>query len=624
MPAGSASHPTPLHTLVHGACPLLFLKALHQALRHDPAPVGADPAGRDAHLTLRLRRLAESLPPARDMFRAPGQLGALIAWTAAAEPALCMTLINHTVLGLGSMIHLAPDHAPLEKKFTQLESAGAKCSYLITEVGQSNSHLATRTRAVFDPHTREFVLTTPDPEAAKFSSVAAHGIPRTGVALARLIVAGNDCGVFPFVVDLSDESGLLPGVEMTAPVELSALPLDYAQVRFHDVRLPWEHWLRDDATLSADGVFDDPLASPDRRLQRTLCVGQGLWGTLPAAAAALARQAGVLAVRYARTRRTQGRLAPGTPLLDYRSQQHAVLGALADAFALTCAAAHALDLWTASLAPAPEDGPAKGGEAMSFSPWTAVSRALSAYKAHSIREAARIVALCQLHCGFAGLLDTNRLAAYRGFLQAFDPAGGDNQLIYYDLGQALADEVPASSTTAVTSLPSPQHPRWWPDLILLHADRLAHRLRTRRDTLASAGPHAKDSFAVWNPLLDEAAELGAAYAAHLAADDVIRALTAVTDDVHARTALEPLAALHGVLAARRHAGSLLAAGTLTPADLDQLPQITDQLCDAVLPHLPWLEDAFALPPDIVRAPLGAENYSEAFAQTLNWKHGAAP
>ncbi|MFJ8387754.1 acyl-CoA dehydrogenase [Streptomyces sp. NPDC094438] len=621
MTAGPTSVPTPLHALVHGACPPPFVESLHQALSHDPAPVGADPAGRDAHLTLRLRRLSENLPSARHMLQAPEQLAALIAWTAAAEPALCMTLINHTLLGLGSMTRLAPDHAPLEKKLDQLESARAKCSYLITEIGQSNSHLATRTRAVFDPRTREFVLTTPDPEAAKFSSVAAHGVPRTGVVLARLIVEGNDCGVFPFVADLSDESGLLPGVEMTGPVELSALPLDYALVRFNGVRLPWEHWLRDDATLAPDGVFHDPLGSTDRRLQRTLCVGQGLWGTLPGAAAALARQAAVLAARYARGRRTQGRLAPGTPLLEYRSQQHAVLGAMADAFALTCAAAHALDLWTTSLSGTPEGGPTEGGDAMAFAPWTAVNRPLSAYKAHSIREADRIVTLCQRHCGFAGLLDTNRLAAYHGFLHAFDPAGGDSQLIYYDLGRALADDVSGPAPAATKPLPSPQHPQWWPDLMLRHTDRLAHRLKGRCDTLAAAGHHSQGSFAVWNPLLDEAAELGAAHAARLAADDVIRALTAVTD-AGTRTALEPLAALHGVLAARRHAGSLIAAGTLAPTDLDALSEITDRLCDAVLPHLPWLEDAFAFPPDVVRAPLGAENYGEALDRTLNWKHGA--
>ncbi|MFD7341694.1 acyl-CoA dehydrogenase [Streptomyces violascens] len=610
----------PLYELVHGDCAPSFLAALHQALSHHPAPAAPEPTGRDARLTARLRRLTRALPPARELFRSPAQLAALIAWSAAAEPALCMTLINHSILGLGSLISLAPDHSPLRKQFESLETARAKCSYLVTEIGQSNSHLATRTVAEFDVTTREFILTTPDQGAAKFSSTAAHGIPRVGVALARLTVEGKDCGVFPFLVELSDASGPLPGVKMTGPVELGALPLDYAYVCFTGVRLPWEHWLRDDATISEDGAFHEPLGTADRRLARTLCVGQALWATLPAAAAALARQAGVGAVRYARRRRTQGRLAPGTPLLNYRSQQHAVLGAMADAFALTCAAAGALELWAASRSPQRQDS-SDGTDLMGFAPWSAVSRPLSAYKAHSIREAARVTALCQRHCGFAGFLDANRLASYRGFLESFEPAGGDSQLICYDLGRALADEATAPSPDDVRPLPPLQDPRWWPTLLRRHTQELARRLTTRRDAFAAAGHHAKDSFAVWNPLLDEAAELGSAYAARLAADDVTRTLTAITDP-ETRSRLEPLAALHGALAARRHAGSLLAAGTLAPADLDELPQVTDLLCDAVLPHLRWLEDAFALPSDVVLAPLGAEDYSQALAQTLTWKHGA--
>ncbi|MFD7019106.1 acyl-CoA dehydrogenase [Streptomyces sp. NPDC059928] len=618
-PSFPCSVTDPLYELVHGDCAPSFLAALHQALSHHPAPAAPQPTGRDARLTARLRRLTRALPPARELFRSPAQLAALIAWSAAAEPALCMTVINHSVLGLGSLISLAPEHGPLRAQFESLETARAKCSYLVTEIGQSNSHLATRTVAEFDVQTREFILTTPDQGAVKFSSTAAHGIPRVGVALARLTVEGKDCGVFPFLVELSDASGPLPGVRMTGPVELGALPLDYAYVCFTGVRLPWEHWLRDDATISEDGAFHDPLGSADRRLARTLCVGQALWATLPAAAAALARQAGVGAVRYARRRRTQGRLAPGTPLLDYRSQQHAVLGAMADAFALTCAAAGALELWAASRSPQ-RQSTSDGTDLMGFAPWSAVSRPLSAYKAHSIREAARITALCQRHCGFAGFLDSNRLTSYRGFLDAFEPAGGDSQLICYDLGRALADEATAPSSDDVAPLPSLQDPRWWPMLLRRHTQELARRLTTRRDAFAAAGHHAKDSFAVWNPLLDEAAELGSAHAALLAADDVTRTLSAITDP-ETRSRLEPLAALHGALAARRHVGSLLAAGTLAPTVLDELPQVTDLLCDAVLPHLRWLEDAFALPSDVVRAPLGAEDYGQALAQTLTWKHG---
>ncbi|MFD0573721.1 hypothetical protein ACFQ0T_36495 [Kitasatospora gansuensis] len=236
------------------------------------------------------------------------------------------------------------------------------------------------------------------------------------------MVAGADCGVFSFVVDLVDKDGLRPGVEMSDTIELSALPLDYAQFRFHNLRLPYEHWLRDSAVIDADGVFRDPLGSPDLRLQRTLCVGQVLWAVLPSALAAISRQSAVLALRYARRRRTQGRLAPGTPLLDYRTQQHGVLGALAEAFALTCAASRSLTVLAESGVAAGDGAVREVDGPMTFAPWSAVSRPLSAYKAHTVRAAARITADCQRHCGFSGHLDVNRLAAYHGFSRSFDAA----------------------------------------------------------------------------------------------------------------------------------------------------------------------------------------------------------
>lgn len=625
----SSPHPEPvaadnaraeLARLVHGPCPSSFLDVLEAALSADPMPVVPDPLGREKHIARRLRRLGKVLPTAREMFEQPELPAALLAWAAVAEPALCMTLVGHQLLGLGSMVHLQPEPDALKDQIEAVQTGRSRCAYLITEVGRSNSHLATRTRAEFDPATREFVLVTPDTGAAKFSNVAADGVPLTVVPLARVIVNGADCGVFSFVVDLTDGTGPLPGVEMSTPIELGALPLDYAQVRFHGLRLPFERWLRDNATIDEQGRFHDPLGSTDARLQRTLCVGMGLWGTLPSAAAAVSRQSAVLAVRYARRRSTEGRLAQGTPLIRYRTQQHGVLGAMADAFALTCAAQQARTIWATSLAQHPGGGPSDEDGTMTFAPWSAVSRPLSAYKAHTVREAARITAVCQRHCGFAGHLDINKIAAYHSFHYAFDAAGGDIQLIYYDLGRALAGEADSSVPPATPpAVPSPTDAAWWPTVIRAHEQRLAHRLHRRRAERVRRDP---DDFDVWNPLLADAGELGEVYAARLAAEDVHRVLASV----HApflKTVLEPLAALHGVLSARRRAGSLLGAESLRPRDLEQLSEHADRLCDQLMPHLPFLEEAFAYPHSVVAAPLGAPDYDDSLAGALSWLCGGA-
>ncbi|MFE9768031.1 acyl-CoA dehydrogenase [Streptomyces sp. NPDC005808] len=603
-----------IHRLLYGSCEPALLSALHKALAVGAQLDASQPGdSRGKQLLRRLGTLGEALPPGHDPFADPARLAAAHAWAAVADPPLCLAALVHHVLCLGSMAHLSAEPDALAPEMAALLSGRAKGVYLITEAGQANSHLATRTRADHDPVGGGFVLHTPDPLAAKFASAGTLDIPQTGVVLARLFTEGTDRGVFAFVVGLTGDAGLLPGIEMSSPIGLGALPLDYVQVRFHHVRIPYVHWLSDGARTDPDGAFHDPAGSHEQRLQRTLRVGQGLWATMPAVAAATSRQSAVQAVNYARQRRTQGRLAPGVPLLAYRTQQRVVLGALADAFALTCAAHGAREVWTESLA-APPAGP-DDGEAMSFTPWAAVSRPLAAYKAVTVRMAARVSADCQQRCGFSGHLDVNRLAAYHGFHHAFDAAGGDSQLIFYDIGRALVEQGPGTAEPPLPADPPVTSPRWWPAVLRRHQEELTRRLARRRDASDAT------AFDVWNPLLEEAGLLGETYATRLVAEDLAHTVDRTQDRTLAQ-ALEPLAALHGVTAARRWSGPLLTLGTLRPQDLEDLPAVADRLCDEVLPHLPLLTEAFAHPDDIASAPLAATDYNTALETTLTWTRGA--
>ncbi|KPI29304.1 Acyl-CoA oxidase [Actinobacteria bacterium OK074] len=607
-----------LRRLVHGSCEPSFLATLHKALT---TPTATDddppaPAGDGRRILRRLRVLGDELAPYRALLGQPDQLAALHAWSAVADPSLCLTALVHQHLCLGSIVQLADDTSPLADRIADLEAGRAKGVYLVTEAGQAGSHLATRTRAEFDPETREFVLRTPDVAATKFGSAGTLGVPQTAVVIARLSVAGTDRGVFAFVVDLGDGTGPAPGVEVSSRLELGALPLDYVQVRFDGVRVPYAHWLSGGARIDADGRPHDPLGSADLRLQHTLRVGQGLWATVPSAAAATCRQAAVLAVEYARRRPSQGRLAPGAPLLDYRAQQRAVLGALAEGFALTCAARGALRAWAAST------GAGSGAE-LGFTPWAAVSRSLAVYKAVTIRTAARAVADCRSRCGFSGHLDLNRLADYQGFLEAFDTAGGDSRLIFYDVGRALVEQppqVPSTSTSSAVPVSDPTSVHWWPELARRHEELLAERLR-RRLRLAGQAADGAEPFAVWNPLLEDVGLLGEVHAARRVAEDVARTLAETAPEPAA--VLAPLAALHGVTTARRHLGSLLAVGALRPSEADELPYAADRLCDAVLPRLPLLTDAFGYPEDLVAAPLGAADPAAALDAVLTWTRGGA-
>jgi len=297
----------------------------------------------------RLRRLAAALPPAAEVYRDARLLAAVSEAVAVADPALYQTFLSHYVLCVGSVVDLgrAPGAdargAGVGNGEAELAHAHAKGSFMVTEIGDASSHLGTRTRATYDPSGHRFVLHTPDVHAAKFSSVAATGLPQKAVVLARVFVGERDRGVFSFLVDITGDDGTpCAGVHLSAPIVLDAVPLPYGLVRFDRVYVPFDRWLSDGARLTDDDDLHDPLGSPDARLQRTLSCGQGLWATLPSALAGMSARAAVLAWRYNSRRRSHGRLAPGSAVLVYRPQQHAIIGGFATAFTLRCAAESAL------------------------------------------------------------------------------------------------------------------------------------------------------------------------------------------------------------------------------------------------------------------------------------------
>ncbi|MFE4016878.1 acyl-CoA dehydrogenase [Streptomyces sp. NPDC059101] len=603
-----------LGEIVNGSRPYSLRSRLLTALaadREQSAHASEDPARR---VHRRLRLIVDNLPTVGELFRDPEQLAVVGECVALADPPLYMAVLNHYALCLGSVVTLADDPAAIGGPWQALTSGRTKGVFLVTEVGDASSHLGIRTTARFDPDTREFVLDTPVVGAAKFSGVGGSGGPQSAVVCARLVVDGTARGVFSFMVELTDAVGPLPGVSVSRSIGVPSLPLDYALVRFDGVRVPYVQWLRDRACIDADGAFHDPLGGPDARLQRTLSVGRILWATLPSAVAAMARQSAVTSLRFSAHRRAHGRLAPGARVLELRNQQHALLGALAESFALTCAGRTAREIWARSRTAAACGAPARRTDGMTFSPWTAVDRPLAVLKAVTVRGAARVAAECQHRCGLAGFLHPNLLDGYHGFAHAFDTAGGDSQLILLDAGRALAQERGggAGGTVPPVDVPADQ-PGWWPAAARAQEGCLRDELQRSVRRGVQAG---RTGLELWNPLLDTAHGLGEAYGARLVADATAAAVEAVHDP-ELRSALRPLAALYGAVEARRTAGRLLAAGTLAPPAVRALPAVIDDLCDRLLPHLPLLCEAMGAPSGAVPAPLGADDYAAALYDFLD-------
>jgi acyl-CoA oxidase len=198
------------------------------------------------------------------------RLNAVQEWMAVVDPCVSHAGLVHFAVCTWAIGALGRPGAYLAELTADLDRGQAAGSILVTEVGRSNSHIAVATEARFDAPSRTFTLRTPDDGAAKImANVAEPGVPKIAIVFAQLVVGERRCGLFPFAMRIQGEDGPAQGVRVAALSDVPAVPLDYALVRFEDARVPFDSWLRDSATLDADGAFDDPLGGAAPRLTRS-------------------------------------------------------------------------------------------------------------------------------------------------------------------------------------------------------------------------------------------------------------------------------------------------------------------------------------------------------------------
>ncbi|MFC4116621.1 acyl-CoA dehydrogenase [Nonomuraea zeae] len=555
------------------------------ALLDHPAFAGAPPRDLDAYARRAYAQLAvvnEAVGGAGPLLDDPRTMSAVLDWAAVVDPSLFAAAAIHYAVVLTSIKELGRPEESLESAIASLDRLDAVGAILITEIGHGNNHISLQTQAVYEPETRTFRLHTPTPGARKLmASIALPGVAKIGTVYADLVVDGRSCGTFAFVVPLRDAAGLRPGV-LVEPLEGSVpVALDYSVTSFDGVRVPYDHWLRDTASITSDGRFEDPLGNKDRRLVRSLALSA--WASLAGAVglASASRAAAAIALRYAATRSTMGRLSPDRPVLDYRTQQHALYGALASAHAVTALVDKAIEAFLAKPWEVPPDE-----TAITFSPWVAAHRTHALAKAAATELCAEITAECRRRTGAQGVLSINRIIAYEGLAQGYNSAGGDNLLILLDAGRSMAETLqPCAVPDTVTGDLAD------PDVRLgllrvqeatLHAELAA--------SVRQAGDAGLSPFDAWNPHLPKAAELARVHQRRMVAE-AFRALVAERQD----EALAAAERLYGLRDLHRGRAWLLERGVLSPAEALSVADLADKAVDDVAAHAQALLDGLGLP-----------------------------
>ncbi|MGW5454501.1 acyl-CoA dehydrogenase family protein [Nocardia sp. NPDC003979] len=327
-------------------------------------------------------------------------------------------------------------HRDYIKRLISLDLLGC---FAMTESGHGSDVAVLETTATYDPATQEFVVNTPTPSARKDYIGGAAEHARMAAVFAQLVTEGKNQGVHCFLVPIRDENGAdLPGVTTSDDGRKGGLPgVDNGRIVFDNVRIPRENLLNRYADVAPDGTYTSEIENPSRRFFTTL--GTLVRGrvSVGGAAAAGARVALSIAVRYALARRQFADPDTGaeTLLLDYRSHQRRLLPLVAKSFALAFAQndlVRRMDL-------------VQRGAEIEPGAQRSLEKRAAGLKVAQTRHATRAIQECREACGGAGYLTENRLVTLKADTDVFTTFEGDNvvltQLVAKELLTAYADEV---------------------------------------------------------------------------------------------------------------------------------------------------------------------------------------
>lgn len=256
----------------------------------------------------------------------------------------------HIKMAIPSLMHqTTPEQRakwlPLAQDFRIL------AAYAQTELGHGSNIRALETTAKYDPSSESFILHSPRPESAKWWPGGLGKSATHAIVLARLLVGGKDLGLQSFIVQLRDmrDHSPLPGVRLgDIGPKLGFMSVDNGFCLFDRVRVPRENMLMGLAEVTNEGVY--------RKRRGGESGGEKiLYGAMLDVRAGLVERGGAtlaraltVAVRYSAVRKqgfapsSEGKSSSSSSnskqrelqVLDYPTQQHALMPLLAWAYAL--------------------------------------------------------------------------------------------------------------------------------------------------------------------------------------------------------------------------------------------------------------------------------------------------
>lgn len=413
---------------------LRFKKTVFSALESDA--LFARPSGRELSTEkyqelnfLRCKRVFEfDFLRVDDVLRSPLTLLALLDCLGMYDWSLATKIFLHTFV-FGSAIYNSGSERHLKyiPKIFNMEIFGC---FALTELSHGSDTKAMRTTAHYDPATEEFIIHSPDFEAAKFwvgnmGKTATHA-----VVFAQLHMPGGQChGLHPFVVQIRDPKTLLPmpGV-MVGDIgkKLGQNGLDNGFAMFHKVRIPRQDLLNRTGDVTPGGTYVTPFKDNRQRLGASLGSLSSGRVCIVAMSVTNLKLAVCIALRFSATRCQFGPTGgEEIPVLEYQLQQWRLLPYLAATYALDhFAKSLFLDLVELQQGLLGGDRSARQAElGHEIHALSSASKPLASWTAQ------RGIQECREACGGHGYLAMNRLGKLRNDNDPNCTYEGDNNVL---------------------------------------------------------------------------------------------------------------------------------------------------------------------------------------------------
>jgi acyl-CoA oxidase len=526
---------------------------------------------------------------------------------------------------LGTRVH----HERYLEPTARLEICGC---FAMTEADHGSNVQALETTATYDKETDEFIVNTPSDGARKeyIGNAARDG--HLAAVFAQLMVDGECHGVHVLVVPIRDHRGkLCDGVRIEDCGEKMGLNgVDNGRLWFDHVRVPRDALLNRFGEVRPDGSYHSEIENPNRRFFTT--IGSLVQGRVCISGASIsaAKSALTIAIRHGLRRKQFGPPeGEEIPILDYRPHQRRLIPLLAKTYALHFAQDELREKFHEVFsAPEPPERERRQLETLA-----------AGLKATSSWHATETIQMCRECCGGAGYMAVNRFAALKADTDIFTTFEGDNTVLMMlvakavltdfkdhfaeldpretvtfvagqavetvlerafmrKIGQVIADFVPTSDDTG--DLLEREHQleifRWREGHITAS---VARRFRRGLD-------EDHDPFEVFRAVQNHAVDAARAHIDRVILEAFTHRIESCEDE-SLRRVLDLVCDLYALWTIESERAFYQEHGRLTGPRCKAITREVNRLCNEVRFISDDLVDAFGIPDEVLRAPIGLRN-----------------